>query len=72
MDGMELAQRLNAQERLLHVIVSALASGDPEGGSGFDDLIEALADLTEATADVTSEVRALRSDVSVLCRRLEP
>lgn len=70
---MELAQRLDAMERLMHVIVSGLASGDPEGGSGgVDDLIEALADLTEATADVTAEVRALRSDVSEIFRRLGP
>ncbi|MGX7703869.1 hypothetical protein [Methylobacterium sp. Gmos1] len=69
---MELAQRLDAMERLMHVIVSGLASGDPEGGAAFDDLIEALADLTEATADVTAQVRALRSDVSEIFRRLGP
>jgi hypothetical protein len=58
----ELAQRLDAQERLLHVIVSALASEGSEG-SGFDDLIEVLADLTEAVADMTQAVRSLHSDV---------
>ncbi|AWB21807.1 hypothetical protein DA075_13490 [Methylobacterium currus] len=59
----ELAQRLDAQERLLHVIVSALASECPEGSSGFDDLIEVLADLTEAVADMSQAVRSLHSDV---------
>lgn len=64
MDGMEIARRLDAQDRLLQVIVGMLAPGPSETeASGFEDLIELLADLTEAVADVTQAVRSLRSDV---------
>lgn len=62
MDASEIARRLDAQDRLLHAIVAALAPPETEG-SGFEDLIAVLADLTEAVADVTQAVQALRSDV---------
>lgn len=65
MDASEIARRLDAQDRLLHAIVAALAPPEAETeGSGFEDLIAVLADLTEAVADVTQAVQALRSDVS--------
>lgn len=64
MDASEIARRLDAQDRLLHAIVAALAPPEAETeGSGFEDLIAVLADLTEAVADVTQAVQALRSDV---------
>ncbi len=63
MDGMEIARRFDAQDRILHALVAALAPRETESdGSGFEDLIEVLADLTEAVADVTQAVRSLRSN----------
>lgn len=63
MDGMEIARRFDAQDRLLRAIVGMLAPEPSETeGSGFEDLIEVLADLTEAVADVTQAVRSLRSN----------
>lgn len=59
MDGTEIERRLAAQERLLHVILAAIAPPSEEG-AGFDDLISTLSDLTVAVADVTDAVRALR------------
>lgn len=60
MDTTEISRRLEAQERLLHLIVGALAPEptEPEG-TGYDDLIETLADLTEAVADVATTLRAM-------------
>lgn len=63
MDDQELLLRLDGQERLLHLIVAALApETEPGTTGGFDDLIEALADLTEAVSDVTVALAVLRSD----------
>lgn len=59
MEWTEIERRLDAQERLLHVILAAIAPPTEEG-AGFDDLITTLSDLTIAVADVTEAVRALR------------
>jgi len=70
MDGIEIARRLDAQDRILHALLAALAPRETEAeGSGFEDLIEALADLTEAVADVTQAVQVLRSNA---CARFPP
>ncbi len=60
MDVMEIVRRLDAQERLLHLIVGALAPEPTDmEGTGYDDLVETLADLTEAVADVATTLRAM-------------
>ena len=64
MDETEILRRLDAQDRVLHAILAALAPPDQDG-SGFDDLVETLSDLTVAVSDVTDAVRALRSVASV-------
>lgn len=58
MDATDITRRLEAQDRLLHAILAALAPPS-EDGAGFDDLITTLSDLTMAVADVTDAVRAL-------------
>ena len=68
MDLKEISQRLDAQERLLHAIVAALAPPEQEA-STFDDLVETLSDLTQAVADVTDVVRALHWGGSGLARQ---
>ncbi|SFL46014.1 hypothetical protein SAMN05192568_100577 [Methylobacterium pseudosasicola] len=70
MDVVDLAARLDAQDRMLHAIVEALAPAPSETEtSGFEDLIETLAELMEAVADVTQAVRALRSPGCAHCRQ---
>ena len=70
MDMTEIARRLDAQERVLHAILAALAPPETEGqSSGFDDLVETLADLTVSVSDAVHAVSALRSDVSRLSAR---
>ncbi|MEH3116808.1 MAG: hypothetical protein PGN25_04175 [Methylorubrum populi] len=60
MDVSEIVRRLDAQERLLHLIVGALAPEPTDSeGTGYDDLVETLADLTEAVADVATTLRAM-------------
>lgn len=61
---MDIAHRLAAQGRPLHLIVATLAPPEEEQeGSGFDDLMETLAEPTVTVVDVTQAVRTLRSDV---------
>lgn len=61
----EIIRRLDAQDRLLHAIVAALAPPESETeGGGFANLIEVLSDLTCAVSDTAVAVQALRSDVS--------
>ncbi|TXM74196.1 hypothetical protein FV218_10335 [Methylobacterium sp. WL69] len=72
MDETEILHRLDAQDRLLHAIVAALAPQDPEEEtSGFDDLLSALVELTVAVSDTAQSVALLRSHVSGLSRPLE-
>ena len=60
MEESETARRLATLERLLHLVVAALAPEPEEtGASTFDYLVEVLSDLTVAVADLNHSVRRL-------------